>query len=512
MTQSEVVNILNTFQEKFEVNKIEYRKKPVWPVLRYYLALVLLIPKVDKVTKQDDGNELNTGNSNTLKIKSNSFVKLAKIASVLKWPFLFFKVRKQIDEFLKLNANTLFVSPSFAPYPDNVEEKKYSRYIDPYFETFIKNSNAVKIQLTKPEQDFSNNFISTHQIREDFFLNKIKIEEDIKRIQSKKKDHQNFYIQLDALNKYAATNKIDYLFNTWLVDSLDEIAAYEILFKTLLGKSKVKQVFLVTYYSPCLFGLISACKKLKIKAIDIQHGVVDINYIGWNSIQKQTTHYLPDFYWVWSRSDFNFVKNQNSINCLEPVLGGNMWMGKFINETSKSINNLSGKISVGDYSKKIVVSLQYGEGFMNYMKNLMVSVIGKSSEKYLWMFRFHPLSSESEVSDFKEVFENYTDIDFEWATKSSLYEVFSVVDFHLVGSSAVALEGIQFNLPTIIVHELGADLFKDLIKQNTLCYALDANEILYQIENFKPTILNEEYQIKVSEQLAAESFESIILQ
>ena len=70
----------------------------------------------------------------------------------------------------------------------------------------------------------------------------------------------------------------------------------------------------------------------------------------------------------------------------------------------------------------------------------------------------------------------------------------------------------QFGIPTVIVHPIGQDLFRDLINKNVFYYSLDATEILHQVENFKSKELDEGYQIKVSEQLALETFNSIILQ
>ena len=90
-----------------------------------------------------------------------------------------------------------------------------------------------------------------------------------------------------------------------------------------------------------------------------------------------------------------------------------------------------------------------------------------------------------------------------------LYEAFKVVQSHIVISSAVALEGIQFNLQTIIVHDLGADLFKDLIFDNTMCFSKNPKEIINQIENFIPKQMKDEFTIQTSEEQALNQFELI---
>jgi hypothetical protein len=309
------------------------------------------------------------------------------------------------------------------------------------------------------------------------------------------------------LNAFAKLNQIDYFFNNWLINHLDEVNDYECFFTHFLFKSNVKCVFIECYYSPCLFGLIAACKKLSIKTIDIQHGVVDVNYLGWKNINKEMELYLPQYYWAWSVSDFNTVKKENDvkINVLTPIIGGNMWMAKFIN--TKQINSIQNH---KNHKKNILVTLQFGAGFMDYMSDLIVELITLSKQDYYWMFRFHPINSEEEKIKFKKRLDNFANTDFEEINKMQLYEAFKVVQSHIVFSSAVALEGIQFNLQTIIVHDLGADLFKDLIFDNTMCFSKNPKEIINQIENFFPKQMKNDFKIQTSEEEALKQFELLI--
>jgi hypothetical protein len=216
---------------------------------------------------------------------------------------------------------------------------------------------------------------------------------------------------------------------------------------------------------------------------------------------------LPQYYWAWSVSDFNTVKKENDvkINVLIPIVGGNMWMAKYIN--SKHINSLQKQKG---HKKNILVTLQFGAGFMDYMSDLIVELITLSKQDYYWMFRFHPLNSEEEKIKFKKRLDNFANTDFEEINKMQLYEAFKVVQSHIVISSAVALEGIQFNLQTIIVHNLGADLFKDLINDKTISFSKNPREIITQIENFEPKLMKNEFKIQTSEEEALKQFELLI--
>jgi hypothetical protein len=415
------------------------------------------------------------------------------------------KLQKQKSIFNKSIKKCLFISPCYELYPDEIEGKKYSRYLDPYYELFQKNKSVAKLQLLEDKQAIKNNYIPIISLNQDVFLKKNKIEKYFnKRNKSK---HRIFEQHLIELNVFAKRNQIDYFFNNWLVNNLDEVNDYERFFTYFLFKSNVKCVFIECYYSPCLFGLIAACKKLSIKTIDIQHGVVDVNYLGWKNISKETELYLPQIYWTWSVSDFNTVKKENDIksDVLTPVLGGNMWMAKFINKKQTHLIQLQKK-----HKKNILVTLQFGEGFMNYMSDLIVELITLSKQDYFWMFRYHPISSEEERTKFKKRLANFTNTDFEEVNKMPLYQAFKTAQSHLVISSAVALEGIQFNLPTIIVHDLGADLFKDLINDNTISFSKNPKEIINQIENFIPKQMKDEFTIQTSEEQALNQFELLI--
>ncbi len=500
MNQTEVVAVCENFQRAYKVDQLMYNNKPVWPILRYYMAFVLLIPKSTAEGTVQDAATDKKGKNKSFGFLKNKFL---RVAQFLKWPYLYIVTKKHRHDFLKLNPTTVFLSPSFEPYPDVINGKRYSRYLDPYYEACIKNIPALKVQLFESNENRALGFIPCHYINQDRFLERSHIEMRIKTLRLKKQKQIDFYKILNELNGFARTHKIDYIFNDWLINVLDEVEHYERFFYELFLKSNVKTVFFETYYSPCIFGLISACKRLKINTVDIQHGVVDVNYLGWSNIDKRSLHFLPANYWVWSQADYQMVLQSNSGN-LKPILGGNMWLGKFITDSDSTPS--TEKANKKTYSKTILFSLQHGNGFMDYLTSLILELLNASKKEYFWLMRFHPLSSELEKEKFKSACSGRENIEFDVASITPLYEIFQKADVHIVGSSAVALEGIQFKLPTIIVHPLGADLFCDVITKNIMCYYQNVDDILFQIENFIPAGLTEEFEIKVSEKIANNCF------
>ena len=123
------------------------------------------------------------------------------------------------------------------------------------------------------------------------------------------------------------------------------------------------------------------------------------------------------------------------------------------------------------------------------------------------MFRIHPLSTNDEKLKVVDALEKYKNIEYEKTSSLNLYEVFKLADVHIVASSAVAIEGLQFNLPTIIIHEQGIDLFLDLIEHSIFVSALTPEKIIKNIQSFQSLEVSEEYKIETSEEQALKQFE-----
>ena len=501
MNQSEVIQILEKIQLEYDISSINYKNKNVWPILRYYFSRVLMNPN-----KGQDKVELNDVPVQKQSLKINRSLKFKNIFSVFKLPGLYKKIARQQKDFNKLNAEVVFLSPSFEPYPDLIDNKKYSRYLDPYFETFSKNKKVIKVQLVKMGQLTEDTFVPVHKINQDIYFLKINIKEKLNRFRKKVCTEKDIIDVLYKLNLYCKSNEINFVFNSWLIDHLDEVNQYDSFFYEILHGSKTKTVFFEGYYSPCLFGLISACKTLNIKTIDFQHGVVDINYLAWNGLYKSVSYYLPEYYWVWSKKNLNEVVIHNKTFFIIPIIGGNRWLGKFKElDNSLLMKKLTGNESV-NYDKKILISLQYSV-FLDHMLSLVSKTIDLCSENYLWMFRIHPLSTNDEKLKVVDALEKYKNIEYEKTSSLNLYEVFKLADVHIVASSAVAIEGLQFNLPTIIIHEQGIDLFLDLIEHSIFVSALTPEKIIKNIQSFQSLEVSEEYKIETSEEQALKQFE-----
>lgn len=494
MTQSEVLAAIEKVQSGFDISALKYRNKNVWPVLRYYMAYVLM--KSGSGEKKESAGFSQTINTNhQTNPPANN-----KLLSLLKFPSQAYQYRTQQKRFAAAVKEIMFLLPANEPYPDVVAEKKYSRYLDPYLQAFLKYQPVTKVQLTNGDIKSDEYAVPFIALNERGLTERIRTASKlVSRLKRDGGDKAGFYETLNSLNKFADERNIPYYFQSWLSDDLDTVNVYETLFFDFLKDTNVRTVFLECYYSLCLFGLVSACRRLNITVVDIQHGVVDINYLGWQNLPGSVANYLPHYYWVWSSNDYKQVNLSNNPSLLKPVLGGNLWLKRFKDLNPSENGHLS-----KDQKKGVLISLQMG-AVLSQTWPLIMEVVKREQQKIQWMLRFHPLNSQHEKEEIVKALSGFENVEYEKASRENLYSVFQNTHVHLVASSAVALEGLQFNLPTVIIHSLGKDLFKSLIETSVFCYADTAETILKQINEFVPSQHAAEYKIETSEALACEA-------
>lgn len=69
------------------------------------------------------------------------------------------------------------------------------------------------------------------------------------------------------------------------------------------------------------------------------------------------------------------------------------------------------------------------------------------------------------------------------STEDNLYGLFDLVDIHVTHYSTIAIEAISFNLPTILIGDNFANLYKAYTEAGHFYVANDSKQILKFIEN-----------------------------
>ena len=224
-------------------------------------------------------------------------------------------------------------------------------------------------------------------------------------IGSHKKKFDSSVWELENLNGYnimienfsASLSKDEVCIDREIRNSLNIIEFWKNISRELLDKALPKCVFLVSYYSVQMFGLILACKERNIPVVEIQHGGLD----GWHYCYNFTSekfyglNSLPDHFWLWDSFSTDTVKKWLPVIKKEKAFnGGNPWIEFLKNE---NLNEISG-------GKKIALfTLQ--TGIYPLIPDFLIKTI-KECDEFLWIFRFHPRMDKNEIGKVKKILIN----------------------------------------------------------------------------------------------------------
>ena len=212
---------------------------------------------------------------------------------------------------------------------------------------------------------------------------------------------------------------------------------------------KPKEIYMVCHYHN--EGLIFAAKKLKIKIIEYQHGLIaksDIFYdfpIKLKKINKDTL--FCDIIRVYGEYWKNKLLEGNSYkkNQIE-VLGYYQFNRQFPNQKEKEIiENFAGNKKIILVTSQTYLSSFYKKHILNLLDNL--------PNNYRIILKIHPNEDENIYNDL--LFTNDLLI-----TLISLEVLFKYSSFHLTIYSTTVFDSIRFNVPTFLIYE---ENFKEYI-------------------------------------------------
>ncbi|WP_367606890.1 hypothetical protein [Legionella sp. W05-934-2] len=262
-------------------------------------------------------------------------------------------------------------------------------------------------------------------------------------------------------------------------------------YKKLLKKFEPTMAFSVCYYSLPGLGFNVACDELDIPSVDIQHGVqsdAHIAYGHWTKIPAEGYGALPNYFWCWSAEEAAVITawNQKVTKYHQPIIGGNLWLRDWhhYQGSDEQSQELNSKLQTPAYKNKkhILVTLQpiY---FSIKEFSALFECMKKSSPDWVWWIRLHPtmLNDKNKVRHMLQS-EGVNDFELELASEVALYDLLPVMHVHVTHSSATVLEAYQFGICSILLSEVGRELFQNQVRAKKAIYAPNENEIAGAIE------------------------------
>ena len=272
------------------------------------------------------------------------------------------------------------------------------------------------------------------------------------------------------LDEIMLEEKINFDYKHLIKEHNSYYYTYLLLFKLY----KPKLIFVNCFY--CRLGLVDAAKKLNIKVIDIQHGVVNSVHYAYSSNIKIEKSSYPDTLFAFGENE---VSQKNKI--IEEVIPiGNFYLEYICNNFQQDIYLIE---IIQRYKVAISISMQDAEQWEKDSILNFIQKISRKNQDILYIL----IPRNDKNLDIK----NYNNIMI--YDKLDCYNVVMHTKIHMTLYSSCALEVLSFGIPNILVDIKGfATLYyQDMLENqytkivNTVDEALDAINLLSKVDRQK---------------------------
>jgi hypothetical protein len=223
-----------------------------------------------------------------------------------------------------------------------------------------------------------------------------------------------------------------------------------------------------------------ACRDLNIPALEVQHGLQGdshLSYAKWTKVPKYGYKLIPNYFLVWSETEATTINSWSSSldDIHKPIPIGNIYLQKWVDGKLDFINSFDEEVQrfLGrSYSYSVLYSISHK------LPPAHVMEIIKGNPEVLFFIRLHPsrLFMRSTVEEYCSDW-GVRNFELEFATAAPLYAILRNVKFHISRYSSVVLEAQHFGVPSLIVDQMGIDLFKSEIAKGVAFSALTADAI-----------------------------------
>ena len=437
LTTNSIEKKLRDIESAFFQNQIIIDDIQVWPIIKDFYYSLELASFVGKKTLCA---------STLYKIPKLYFLK--KYIWNLVYNFYYYLIKLEFLLNLK-KSQFLFLDVMNKEYLDKKDNAFYSKYISPYFSSISAVGKTTIVKLTLEEED---RIVKKNYSFESKYILKARKYFYLLNIHKMYQYNRQFAEVLVPIDRYSNDKPYKYSdYASSLSIKLIDINFYKEISFMALKKVKPKSVFIETYFGHNdYYGAILSAKKLNIPVIDIQHGnSSSFMYRGYDFEINSNKCVLPDYYWVWSKLEYDYVLSERPAkNVLMPIL-----LGKhFFEEVSTEFSEIDALILdiKKKYSKVVLITFQYNYRQYEFLKNVI-----SDSKDCFFLFRFHPLDYTD--PGFREYYINYfselVNIEYEMTTKVSINALFKLIDLHLTLSSAAAIDALNFNVKTILLNK-----------------------------------------------------------
>ena len=481
MGHKKIAETIAEIERRFDVNAVRFGELRVWPLIRLALWQQLVHPELEIMGLANQACAKHS-------LISSVIEDVKKISRACKYPKGYMNklcfhngcLRKIVNN---TQVDTVFFSRA-EEHLNQIEGGFFNPFLDPLIDMIAEQHSYMKVEI-----DSDSGPRKRPRYKPTIFLNAIwYFVKNRINAGNGRSSRINKLENFSGLKKCVSGVRKGISINEeYFLNQVRVIKKYEGFFAEVLSIIRPKAVFLVCYYDLVRMALISACIRLQIKTVDVQHGKQG-KYHGmfthWTKVPEEGYELLPDFFWVWGEETKRNIQRwqPDGLRRNIPVVGGNLWLSQWIN--SNRYEEVPGKYDdflkmVGKYNEVILYTTQ---PIANAFPDCLLEAMRMSPDSWIWLIRLHPRQRDKlvEIDKFLQGkgLDNY---EIKISSEISLYSLLRKSDHHLTSWSSVCYEAIYFGVPTTIIHPNGATLYEEYIEKGIFSYAANGQELLMAI-------------------------------
>lgn len=438
-------------EDNFPVDQWRINGIDVWPYIRIKLYYALLNPNTPQAPTHHNTKVSESKNSKLRRL-------IALCLSVIKLNLFFLRLKSK---------KILFFGAHF--HRVNLDGVNFNRFYDSMVKHHGLEDDVYMVEYLKVNK---NTFNKSAVIELSKLLGYYKL---VRKLNLRKKrtvkvalkDYQLFceHLKKESLNEIQLGVSENQLV-TW-VRKIEMITPF---FKKLLEKVKPSKVCFLGYYGyDNLYAALYSANLLKITTIDFQHGPqtnVHMAFSNWSKVPKGGFNLMPKVFWNWDKaSKKNIDLWAKRINGVSAKVAGQPYVT--FNELNYPSDNLSNSKNTILYSMQTSPLELFTPGLINLIKSTELN----------WVLRLHPRNDESleKINEFLKKHNIDKKCIVQNAFDSSLTQALKNARVHITNYSGCTLEAIMLSVPTVLVHDVGKEMFENYI-DNVLVYYLSQSD------------------------------------
>ncbi len=245
------------------------------------------------------------------------------------------------------------------------------------------------------------------------------------------------------------------------------------LYEILLEKINPEIVVVVVSYDKEIF--IEACKRLRIPVVELQHGVIHSDHIGYSFDNTRKKELFPDYLLTWGEFWNEGIEFPIPSERVIPV------GYPYLQQAKQRYENIGSKNQILFISQGTIGA---------ELSQFALQVAQHPDMDYDIVYKLHP----GEYDRWKDEYPWLVDSEFEIIDDSDtpLYQLFAESSVQIGVYSTAIYEGLMFNLETYIYNCSGSEILRPLIEQGVAQLISSANE-LESVIGKKDQIFNPDY-------------------